>query len=231
MIALGIETSGEIGSVALCGEQGTLAAYTFPEGARHARDVMPAVDRIVAEAGVAKGGVEVVAVSQGPGSFTGLRVGVTCAKTLAYALGWKAVGVPSLEVLAQNVGADPAGGVTFTCPVRDARRDRVYGTLFEWDGQQWRDTSGVLIKEPGVLAELIPHGAIVFGSGVRAYREVFQAGRFRVGGRELEIGRAEAVARLGMRRIRAGQEADPMKLVPQYYRLTEAEEKLQASGR
>lgn len=228
MIILGIETSGDFGSVALCDEEAVLAAYAFPEGARHARDIMPAIDGLVKEAAVGKGDISAVAVSQGPGSFTGLRVGVTCAKTLAYALGWRAVGIPSLEVMARNVTADAAGECRFTCPVLDARRAKVYGTVFEWDGDRWRDTTGVLIEAPDELAARIPDGALVFGSGVRAYPEVFSVGRVRVGDEGLAVGRAEAVARLGLRRIRAGEEADPMRLVPHYYRVTEPEEKLRA---
>lgn len=230
MIILGIETSGDIGSVALCDDDDVMAAYTFPEGARHARDIVPAIDRIVAEAGIGKADVCAVAVSQGPGSFTGLRVGITCAKTLAYALSWKAVGLPSLEVMAQNVRPDMVAECPFTCPVLDARRERVYGTVFEWDGDCWCDTTGVLLEEPRRLATIIPDGALVFGSGVRAYPELFDCERFRAAERALEVGRAEAVARLGRLRIRAGRDVDPMGLVPKYYRVTEAEEKLRASG-
>lgn len=227
MIVLGIETSSEIGSVALCDGDGTLAAYSFPEGARHARDIVPAVDRVLKDAGIGRSDVGAAAVSQGPGSFTGLRVGITCAKTLAYALGWKAVGIPSLEVVAQNVVPDSEGCPRVTCPLRDARRERVYGTVFEWDGEAWQDTTGVLIEEPAALAEMIPAGALILGTGVRAYPEAFEAGRFEIGDEALETGRAEAVARLGLREVQAGRDVDPMVLVPRYYRLTEAEEKLQ----
>jgi tRNA threonylcarbamoyladenosine biosynthesis protein TsaB len=230
MIILAIETSGEPGSVAICREGSALAAYTFGEGARHARGILPAIDEVVRRAGVAKSEIEAVAVSQGPGSFTGLRVGAICAKTLAYALGWKLVGVPSLEVLVQNVTQETAAECRFGCPLRDARRGRVYGTVFEWDGEQWRDTTGVLLEEPRELAAKVPEGAIVFGSGARAYPEAFLCGRFRAGDESLEAGRAEAVARLGLRRIRGGKTADPMRFVPLYYRMTEAEEKLPASG-
>ena len=234
MIVLGIETSGRIGSVALCDEARALASHTFPEGARHAparaaRDIMPAVDGVFRDAGIAKDDVGAVAVSEGPGSFTGLRIGVTCAKTLAYALGWQAVGVPSMDVMVRNVEA-AREGCPVACPVLDARRAKVYGTVFEWDGSEWRDTTGVLICEPPELAEAVPEGALVFGSGVRAYADVFAPPRFRVGDESLMVGRAEVTARLGLRRIRAGLQVDPMKLMPRYYRPTEPEEKLQAAG-
>jgi tRNA threonylcarbamoyladenosine biosynthesis protein TsaB len=228
MVVLGIETSGVVGSVALCDEERTLAAFRFPEGARHARDMVPAVDQVVREAGLTREQIGAVAVSQGPGSFTGLRIGVTCAKTLAYALGWRAVGVPSLEVLMQNLRARAAGD--HACPVRDARRQRVYATLFRWDGTRWRDTTGVLLVAPEELVERLPEGTLVFGPGVRAHADRFSSGRLVGGARELEVGHAEAVARLGMEKLRAGEAGDPMALMPLYYRVTEAEEKLGAQA-
>ncbi len=227
MIALGIETSGRIGSVALCDEERPLASYTFPEGARHARDIVPAVDDVVARAGLTREQIAAVAVSRGPGSFTGLRVGVTCAKLLAWTLGWKCVGVPSLEVLAQNVNPGEYAECTHTCPVLDARRGKVHGALFQWEGG-WRDATGVLCLAPEELAERLPEGTLVFGSGVAAAPQVFTDGHFRIGEETLRVARAETVARLGIRRIAAGRDVDPMQLVPHYHRATGPEEKLEA---
>jgi len=231
MIILGIETSGDPGSVAICAEESPLAVLTFGEGARHARGIVPAIDEVIHRAEVARSEIGAVAVSQGPGSFTGLRVGAICAKTLAYAMAWKLVGVPSLEVLVQNLSQGGAAKHRFACPLRDARRGRVYGTVFEWDGKSWRDTTGVLLEEPNELAARIPDGAVVFGSGMRAYPAAFPASRFHAGDEGLEVGRAEAVARLGLALIRTGKTVDPMRFVPLYYRLTEAEEKLPSGGR
>jgi len=230
MIVLGIETSSDVGSVAVCDDGAVLAAHVFPPGPRHARNIMPAVDDVLGRAGLGKYQVDAVAVSEGPGSFTGLRIGIACAKALAFALGWRCVGVPSLEVLVQNVSAAEARAHAIACPVRDARRDRVYGTIFRWEEGRWRDTTGVLLEPPAALAARLPRDAIVFGSGVGAYPELFPATRFAVGPAALETGRAEATARLGRERIRAGAAADPLVLVPRYYRLTEAEEQLNAAG-
>jgi len=223
MIILGIETSCRTGSVALCRDDRPVASHVFPEGIRQARDILPAVDRVVTEAGLARTAIDAVTVSHGPGSFTGLRIGVTCAKTLAYALGWRIVGVPSLEVQVQNVACTPGA---CACPVLDARRGHVYGTVFRGVDHEWRSTTGVLIVEPQELAEAIPEGATVFGTGVEAYPDVFASGRFEVGDPSLGIGRAEKAAEVGRKLLLAGRESDPMTLVPQYYRPTEAEERL-----
>lgn len=225
MTILGIETSGRRGSVAVRGNGDVLSAWTFPEGARRARDIMTAVDRVVSDAGLDKTELDAVAVSEGPGSFTGLRVGVTCAKTLAYALGWRCVGIPSLEVQALNVDPEEHG-CRHTCPILDARRGRVYGTLFRWE-DGWQDATGVLCMTPRDLVERLPDDTLAFGSGVRAYPDLFEDDRLRVGPSELSVGRAEAVARLGAERISRGRNVDPMQLVPRYHRLTAPEEKLQ----
>jgi len=232
MLILGIETSGERGSVALCSGERLLESYRFPEGARHARHIMTGVDAVVRRAGVESREIEAVAVSEGPGSFTGLRVGVTCAKTLAYVLGWQAVGVPSLAVLVQNVDPELCGR-PFACPVRDARRRFVYANVFRCEGGRWQDVSGLLTGAPEEVAGLIPRPALVFGSGVEAYPDAFppdprEAERrgLRLGEPSLAEGKAEHVARLGLRRLREGKGVSPMQLVARYYRRTAAEEKV-----
>jgi len=225
VLILGIETSGRKGSVALCRETELVGAVRFPDSARHARDIMRSVDELLREAGVAKAEVQAVAVSQGPGSFTGLRVGVTCAKSLAHLLGWQAVGVPSLDVLVQNVDAD-ARGCTMACPLRDARRSFVYGTLFEWRGGRWADLTGMMAGDPEEVAARIPAGTLVFGSGLKAYPDAFPEPALRRGPDKLAEGEAEHVARLGVERIGQGMAVPPMELLAEYYRRTEAEEKL-----
>lgn len=226
MTILGIETSGTIGSVAICSNGEVMAQHTFREGARHARDIMTGIDAVLKEARARTTDIDAIAVSEGPGSFTGLRVGVTCAKTLAYALGCKVTGVPSLEVLAQNVSQELMGGCEFTCPLLDARRSCVYWNLFQWEGGCWHDRTAVMVGEPLQIAERIPAGTLIFGSGLRAYPEVFGADRFRCGSESLERGLAEQVARLGALRVLRGGAVEPALLTPKYYRITEAEEKI-----
>ncbi len=228
MIVLGIETSGPIGSVAVAADEDVLAAHLFPEGSRHARDVMVAVDSVLGEAALSKRDVDAVAVSRGPGSFTGLRIGVTCAKTLAYALGWQAVGVPTLQVKVQNVRASDLGEAAHACPVQDARRGHVYGTIFEWVEDGWHDTTGVLLLEPHELARMLPGDTVVFGSGVVEYPDCFAS--FTVAPPECGVARAEAVCRLGTRELAEGGAVDPMELMPRYHRLTAPEERMQPGG-
>jgi len=234
MIVLGIETSGERGSVAVVRDEGLLAEYYFPEGHRHARNIMVGIDEVVGRAGVGKREINAVAVTQGPGSFTGLRVGVTCAKTLAWALGWRAVGVPTLDVLAQNVlperrpDAEHAAPAA-VCPLLDARRSFVYGAVFLRQGERWVDSTGMIAGPPAQVAARIPPGTLIFGTGVAAYPEVFGSpgsAVWSVGPEELARGHARHTAWLGLRLLREGKDVNPLKLLAMYYRPTEAEEKL-----
>ncbi len=230
MLILGVETSTTRGCVALydSGDDRILSEQVFPDNPSHARDIVPAIDRMFTQCDIARHDVEAVAVSQGPGSFTGLRVGITCVKTLAYILEWKCVGIPSLEVMVQNVDAESLG-VTAACPLRDARRSAVYGTLFRYQNGQWEDQTGVMLDSPADLAGRLPDGTLVFGDGTEAYREIFNAepeGRFTTADGELARPRAAAVARLGAGEIRRGEAISPMQLNPRYYRKTAAEDNL-----
>ncbi len=230
MLILGIETSGACGSVALCSDQELLHQCWLPEGFGHARNIVTAVDDVVRMSGAARDQIGAVAVSEGPGAFTGLRVGVSCAKTLAYVLGWRAVGVPSLEVAVQNVDA-ARWGCTLACPLRDARRRFVYGQVFRWEDGVWKGVTEVFMGTPAEVAARLPRPALVFGTGLEAYRDVFleaaqAGGALRPAPPWLGEGQAAHVARIGLRLIHEGKAVDPMQLVARYYRRTEAEEKM-----
>src|SRR3954469_5709785 len=100
--ALAIETSGRIGSVALIDENGAIEEREFPHGLQHAAGLIPLIDQLSSQRGWSPAQLEHVYISAGPGSFTGLRIGITLAKTLAFATGAKLVAVPTMGVLVAN---------------------------------------------------------------------------------------------------------------------------------
>src|SRR5947209_9406441 len=105
--AIAIETSGRIGSVALVEGGGAVVAEEhFPHGLKHAAEILPMIDRLCRARGWKAADFEQLYVSAGPGSFTGLRIGITLAKTLAFAMGLKLVAVPTLRVLVENAPAE-----------------------------------------------------------------------------------------------------------------------------
>lgn len=127
MIWLGIETANAPLSVALVKDGKVLAEIVQNVKLTHSVGAMPAVEEVFQKAGLVPSDIDAVAVSEGPGSYTGVRIGVTLAKTLAWTLQKPLVGVSSLQVLAGN--ARLFNGLV--CPLFDARRSNVYAGLYD----------------------------------------------------------------------------------------------------
>src|SRR5688500_8133679 len=123
---LAIETSGRLGSIAIAEDGRAVAEEQFSHGLQHAAGIVPIIDRLCAAQGWRPGDVEEVYVSAGPGSFTGLRVGITVAKTLAFATGARVVAVPTVEVLARNALTGWANLII----VLDAKRGQIFTASF-----------------------------------------------------------------------------------------------------
>lgn len=133
---LAIETSSRMGSVAIGRAGRCLSQVAFTAGARHGVELVPAVDKLVKEMNLSPGQIRVICVSCGPGSFTGLRVGFTFARSLAQVTGAKLVAVPSTEVVAENLRPQLLSqpGPIFLAPILDAKRQQVYTAGFRWQG-------------------------------------------------------------------------------------------------
>lgn len=228
-----IETSGASGSVALLSPDGALVERDVgrpaAEGERpsgHGRELLPAIDALVAEAGIAKSDLGAVAVSAGPGSYTGLRIGVTAGKTLAWALGCELVGVSTLEALARDAAARGVpDGTRRLVPALDARQGEVYTALFELRGQAVVRASEDAALTPEDLASLLRAGDHVFGTGVARSGE-----RLAIPGRATSADgpaspRAGTVAALGAELLARGERTDVHDAAPVYLRASEAERK------
>src|SRR3954467_10077441 len=119
---LAVETSGRAGSLAIAEDGHVLAEEQFSHGLKHAAGIIPIIDRLCASRGWKPADIEEIYVSAGPGSFTGLRVGITVAKTLAFATGAKLVAVPSGRVIAHNAPPEASNVMI----VLDAKRDQIF---------------------------------------------------------------------------------------------------------
>jgi len=227
--ALAIETSGRVGSIALWADGAIVSEATFPYGLRNAAAIQTIIQSQCQSAGWKPADVDHVYVSAGPGSFTGLRIGITLAKTLAFSLGLKVVAVPTVRALAANAPQEARHVII----VLDAKRQQVYAARFERQGAQWIE------REPAQLADLAailarsPRPVWLLGEGIAYHRQAIAAGGegVVVAPQELWRARAGAVAEIGAEMAAAGQFADPYTLVPQYIRRPEAEEKWEARGR
>ena len=135
MYILGLDTTAVTATAAVCrAENGVItehAHFSLKNGLTHSESLLPLIDGVLKELGVSPKDIGLVSVSVGPGSFTGVRIGVATAKGFAYAQGIPCAGVSTLEALAKNC----AGFRGVVCPVMDARRSQFYNALFK-DGKR-----------------------------------------------------------------------------------------------
>ncbi len=218
MKVLGIESSGARGGTALLEDELPLAVRLFEKGMVHGRDIAPSIRSLLEERGLAPGAIDLIACDIGPGSYTGLRVGLAAAKGLALALRKPLVGVASLDAMAEAA----RGRARVLCPALDAKWEQIYGALYE-DG---RRVTGYLAEKPVAFAARVPKDAFVFGDALDAYGGLFRD--VIRGPRELWDPRPETIALLGWRLHRQGVRQDVATLVPLYLRPTEAELKFGA---
>ncbi|MDD5174240.1 MAG: tRNA (adenosine(37)-N6)-threonylcarbamoyltransferase complex dimerization subunit type 1 TsaB [Candidatus Omnitrophota bacterium] len=141
MTILAIDTSTDYLSLAILKSGRVAAKFHKKADRKHSMLLVPMVDRLLKKAGLKIREIDCFAISVGPGSFTGLRIGVTVVKGLAYALKKKIVAVPTLDVIADN--AKSFKGVI--CPVLDARKNKVYACLYKSDGKRIKRTSKYLL--------------------------------------------------------------------------------------
>jgi len=223
MHLLAIETSGARGGIALLAGDGrsepAIMEETYlQEGLRHARDLVPTLQAACNRAEVSPRSLDALAISIGPGSFTGVRIAVTLAKVMAYDAGTQIVPVASLRALAENAPADRS---PVAC-IRDAKRGVLYASVFERRGGGLEETFGPALIQPDELAERLEPGTLVLGRGAGKARRALA--RFDLAPEALWDVRPSAVARLGHALLTAGATADALRLEPVYLRRPEAEE-------
>ena len=130
MLILAFESSAKAASVALCRDGHLVSQYSQCSGLTHSRTLLPMAEDMLKNAELSIGDVDVFAVAHGPGSFTGIRIGVSTVKGLAWASDKPCIGVSTLEAMAWH--GVSAGG--YVCPVMDARRIQVYNAIFKIEG-------------------------------------------------------------------------------------------------
>ncbi len=153
MKILAIDTSAVVASCALCEDGMPIAVYSQKAGLNHSQTMLPMVKNLLDNTSVSIDDVDMLAVSVGPGSFTGVRIGVSTIKGLAFAKNKICVGVSTLEAMAQTVSTLAADALI--CPVMDARRSQLYNAVFEMHGGKLiRLTPDRLIDADELLREL-----------------------------------------------------------------------------
>jgi tRNA threonylcarbamoyladenosine biosynthesis protein TsaB len=225
MRIIAIESSGRHGSVAaLHGENSEaplIRQTVLGGGQRTAQALVPALHDLLADVGWPPQSIELVAVAVGPGSFTGLRIGVTTAKTFAYAVGANVIGVNTLVALAAQ--APPSPGPLWT--ILDAQRQELFVAKFDSDprGAGVVNCDTAIVSQDAWLSKLKP-GHRVSGPPLRRLAPRLPDGIVLVPETFWQP-MAAAVGQVAWQAYQAGQRDDVWKLAPHYYRPSYAEEK------
>ncbi|MGD0461089.1 MAG: tRNA (adenosine(37)-N6)-threonylcarbamoyltransferase complex dimerization subunit type 1 TsaB [Tepidisphaeraceae bacterium] len=222
--ALAIETSGSIGSVALAQDGKMLLEDTFPHGLQHAARIIPAIDGLCKKLNWTSADIHEIYVSAGPGSFTGLRIGITLAKTLAMVTHASLVAVPSVRVLAENAPADAKNVVI----VLDAKREQIFTAAFARSASGWTQLQPAQLSSLTEMLAKCPRPVHLIGEGIPYHRKFIPASDSGIHIVEESLWRPQAriVAALGWQMAREGIFTDALALRPIYIRRPEAEEKL-----
>lgn len=221
-IVLAADTSTSINTVALCRGEQILVEITADSGRVHAERLLPTVDWVLGEAGITIHQVDLLAVSAGPGSFTGLRIGVAAWKGLALGAGKPLIAVPTLDALAR-LGAGAGGAV---CPLLDARMAEVYGAIYRFRlGEREKLTPDRVCDVESLLMELPDGPAWFLGDGAALYHEAILAHRpdalFASG--PLSCTHASTIASEALEMLCRGASTDPALVEPVYLRGSQAE--------
>jgi tRNA threonylcarbamoyladenosine biosynthesis protein TsaB len=220
-----IETSGSVGRIGLASEERVLAEATLDRGQRHARDLMPRCQELFITQGWKPGDVDAITVSIGPGSYTGLRVGVMTAKTLAYALSKPLLAIPTFAIIAQQCyAADPTLSTLHV--IGDGQQDRVYVKRYLSSTE-----SEPLTIEPGdVWRSSLRPGDSISGPGLQVQQPQLPP-YVQLTTAALWQPQLHAQLILALQQAKKHQYADPFALEPLYLRVSSAEEQWAALGK
>ncbi len=223
MLILGIDTATLVASVALATSETLVAEINIQTKKNHSVRLMPQIAELLAAADVSQQQIKAIAVSNGPGSFTGLRIGLSTAKALAYAWEVPIIGVSTLTALAYQVAVP---GVVVS-PLLDAQKNNVYQGLYCWENGQFQQLAEPrVVPAEQALAEVsrLEQPVILMGEISEQCRDIAAGIKNIMLARPFAaMPRAATVAALGLQQLQQGVHHDLFSLEPIYIRSSEAE--------
>ena len=228
MKILAIESSGLVASCAIVTEDTMLAEYTVNFKKTHSQTLLPMVDEIVSMVGIELKEIDAIAVSAGPGSFTGLRIGSATAKGLGLALGKPIIPVPTTQGIAANL----YGAEGIICPLMDARRNQVYIGLYRYNKDGFvvvENQMAVLVDEIIEKVNALGEPVTYLGDGVEAFADILEEKTtvpFSFAPIHASKQRAGALAARAIELYKDGVVETAAEHEPDYLRLSQAEREL-----
>ncbi len=229
MHVLAIETTGKYPSCAIIDGKANIISKTSKGNMNHLKDLMPMVDELLKEAKLKKSDLTGVAVSVGPGSYTGIRIGMATAKAIAQSLDLPCVAVKTLNTF---IYQEKEPGLI--CPIINARRGQVYGALFdrgEYNVRTLIAPGPYMLSDMLDLIKAMAFGKVLFyGDGIDAYQkeidQKIEEHRRAYADEKVRYQNAESVAQEAFMKFLRGQTVSYDQLEAEYMRETEAEQKL-----
>lgn len=223
MKILAIETATIAGSAAVVDdEKGLIGEVRVDIRVAHAERLMPSIQWLLDFSQTPVKDIDAFAVSIGPGSFTGLRIGLSTAKGLSYAAKKPLVAVRTLDAFARTI---PYCAYTI-CPMLDARRNEVYAAMYKWEERQCVKIMQETAINPEELLKMINVPVVIMGDGAKSYRELITA-TLKDNAIYAPLSNmtpsASAVGEIAIEQIKQGITTDPVSLTPYYIRKSEAE--------
>ena len=231
MLILGIDTSTEFLSVALINKKKVLASYDSVGKLNHSALLIPTIKKSLAKARKKAKDITLFSIGIGPGSFTGLRVGVTAVRALAIALNKPIIGVPTMDAIAYNgyqylLGSDPdhrslhnEGLTPKICPVIDAKKNQVYACIYRITGDKIIKESKYLLEPAEELIKRLTGEVLFLGDGLALYKDKLSS-KHGVKAEFLEgkrwFPKASVIAKMGLEKFSKGKSDNPYDLEPMY---------------
>ncbi len=228
MLLLSLDTTTPVGSVALLRNTVLLSEVNCDSSLTYSERLLPALHYILETQGLESRDIDAFALAVGPGSFTGIRIGVSTIKSLALASGKLVAPVSSLDAYAMKLHMDR--GERLVCPFLDAKKGEVYSALFESQGGQIKEIIAQGAYSPDDILSRLPSNRIIgfIGNGVSVYREKivsYLKDKARLSSRSLFI--AREVGLLGNKALKDNRGVQSGDVKPLYFRKSQAEEKHQ----
>ena len=223
MKILALETATIAGSVAICDDtSGLVGEVRINVKAAHAERLMPSIKWLLESSRISIEEIDAFAISIGPGSFTGLRIGLSTVKGFAFATNKPVVSVPTLDAFARTV---PFCAYQI-CPLLDARKDEVYAAMYKWEDNNIIKIMPERAVSPGDLIKEITEKTVFIGDGVTRYGDMIKqtcGDKAIFPPPSIMSPSAATVGEIAIEKIKQGDLADPVSLTPCYIRKSEAE--------